>query len=99
MSIPVECNQEPGECIPVINRNKCEGKETCAKVCPYNVFSIGILPKEERSALSLTGKMKGFGHGWKQAFVTNSAACRACRLCIQYCPEKAITLEKNIPGH
>ncbi|MDH4200062.1 MAG: ferredoxin family protein [Spirochaetia bacterium] len=91
-----DCTQEPGKCIPVINRNKCEGKEDCKEVCPYNVFTIGILPKEDRSILNFVGKIKGYAHGWKQAFVTNGDDCRACMLCVQKCPEKAITLVKSI---
>ncbi len=46
-----EFQQEPGVFGPIINRNKCEGKADCVEVCPYDVFAMGILPKEERSDL------------------------------------------------
>ncbi len=92
----VECKQEPGVFIPVVNRERCEGKAECELACPYDVFTIGILPKESRTGLSLTGRMKGYAHGWKQALVTNGVACRECGECVKYCPEKAITLKRMI---
>jgi NAD-dependent dihydropyrimidine dehydrogenase PreA subunit len=90
-----DCKQEPGVFAPIIDRNKCEGKADCVKVCPYAVFTMGILPKEERADLALIGKIKGFGHGWEQSFATNVGGCRACGLCVQSCPEKAITLNNT----
>ncbi len=86
------CRQAPGVMVPVIERNRCEGKAACVAVCPTNVFVIGVLPKEQRSALSLRGRLKGFGHGWKQAFTPNAAACEACGKCVEACPEEAISL-------
>lgn len=86
------CRQAPGVMVPVIDRNRCEGKAACVAVCPTNVFVIGVLPKEQRSALSLRGRLKGFGHGWKQAFTPNAAACEACGKCVEACPEEAIRL-------
>ena len=86
------CRQAPGVMVPVIERNRCEGKAACVAVCPTNVFVIGVLPKEQRSALSLRGRLKGFGHGWKQAFTPNAAACEACGKCVEACPEEVISL-------
>ena len=88
------CKHEPGRFAPVINRNRCEGKEDCAAVCPYQVFTIGKLPADERGQLTLLGKLKGFAHGWQQAFASNADACHACGLCVAACPEQAITLVK-----
>lgn len=90
----VDCKHQPGVFMPVIDRNRCEGKEDCVAACPYQVFTMGTLAKEERKELSFTGKLKGFGHQWKQAFATNVEACRACGLCVTSCPEKAITLRR-----
>ena len=88
------CKQEPGVFAPVIDRNKCEGKADCVAVCPKSVFAIDLLPKAERAELSLKGKIKGFAHGWKQAFMPNLGACEACGLCISACPENAISLQR-----
>ena len=86
------CKQAPGTFAPVIDRNRCEGKGDCVKVCPNNVFALGVLPKSERGSLSLKGKVKAFAHGWKQAFLPNRAGCEACGLCVAACPEDAIKL-------
>jgi 4Fe-4S ferredoxin len=90
----INCKQEAGIFVPVIDTNRCEGKADCVVVCPYDVFKMGILPVEDRRSLSLKGKVKGFAHGWKQAFAVNADACRACGLCVSACPEKAIKLAR-----
>ena len=87
-----ECKQAAGVFTPVVDRNRCEGKEQCVKVCPYHVFSLLTVPRGERSGLTLRGKVKGYVHGWQQAYAIDSAACRACGLCVSACPEKAIAL-------
>ncbi|WAC71289.1 ferredoxin family protein [Roseateles sp. SL47] len=91
------CRQPPGRLVPAIDRNRCEGKGDCLAVCPYGVFEIGILPREDRAGLSLVGKLKGFGHGWRQAFTPQADACRACGHCVTACPERAITLVRAVP--
>ena len=89
------CRAAAGKFRPSIDRNRCEGKADCVAVCPYDVFEIGVLPPQERSGLSWRGKLKGFGHGWKQAFLKNEGACRACALCVEACPEQAIKLVRS----
>jgi NAD-dependent dihydropyrimidine dehydrogenase PreA subunit len=79
----------------VIDRNRCEGKGDCVRVCPNKVFELGVLPKSERGSLSFIGKVKGLAHGWNQAFMPNLRACEACGLCVSSCPEKAITLTRT----
>jgi NAD-dependent dihydropyrimidine dehydrogenase PreA subunit len=88
------CKQAPGVMVPVIDRNRCEGKAACVAVCPVQVFVVGVLPSGERAGLSLRGRLKGFGHGWKQAFTPNAAACEACGKCVDACAEQAITLAR-----
>ena len=88
----VLCKQTPGQFVPLIDRNRCEGKGDCVEVCPKQVFALGVLAKPERQRRSWLGKVKGFAHGWKQAFMPNASACEACGLCVAACPEQAITL-------
>ena len=93
-----ECMQEAGTFVPVIDRNRCEGKAECVKVCPTGVFKVDSLPREMRSNLSFMGKIKGVAHKWQQALLVNAGACEACGLCIKACPEEAITLARAEPG-
>ena len=93
MSI-VECKQPAGVVRPEIDRNRCEGKEDCKRVCPHDVFDIRVLTKAERSELPFFGRLKAAAHGNRQAFAVRAEACHACGLCVQACPERAIRLVK-----
>lgn len=88
------CTRDAGIFAPVIDRGRCDGKSDCVVVCPYNVFDLGILPPEARTGLSVMARIKGTLHGWTQSFAVNADACRACGLCVQACPEKAIRLTR-----
>lgn len=87
------CQEVSGRVAPVVDRNRCEGKEDCVRVCPYNVFELGTISSEQRKALSFMGKLKAWGHGGRQAFVVQPLACHACKLCVDACPENALTLQ------
>jgi 4Fe-4S ferredoxin len=89
-----DCKHDAGVMAPVIDRNKCEGKADCVVVCPFDVFELGRLSVDDRRFLSFKGKVKGFLHGWEQAFSVNPDACRACGLCVSACPENAIKLQR-----
>ena len=89
---PESCTGKPGKVAPVVDRNRCEAKEDCVRVCPYDVFEIRPLSREDRASLSWFGTLKAWAHGNKQAFVVRPESCHACRLCVDACPEKAITL-------
>jgi NAD-dependent dihydropyrimidine dehydrogenase PreA subunit len=86
------CRGEAGKVAPVVNRNRCEAKADCVRVCPFGVFEIRTLTAEERTALSWLGRLKTWAHGGKQAFVVKPEACHACGLCIEACPEDALRL-------
>lgn len=89
------CKQPAGAVAPVIDRNRCEGKEDCVRVCPYDVFEIRKLGAEERAGLSFLGRIKASAHGNRQAFAVRADQCHACGLCVSACPEHAIRLAKS----
>ena len=91
--MPVECKGQPGKVAPVVDRNRCEAKAECVRVCPYNVFEIRSLSTQDRASLSMRGKLKAWAHGNQQAFVVRPADCHACQLCVKACPEQALRLE------
>jgi NAD-dependent dihydropyrimidine dehydrogenase PreA subunit len=86
------CKQKPGVFHPVVDRDACEGRGDCVRVCPVSVFAVDTLPSEERRGLGFKGRIKGFAHRWQQALLINPAACEACGLCVEACPESALTL-------
>lgn len=94
MALPTSenCDADAGKLVPVIDRNRCEGKEDCVRVCPYEVFEINKLGASELGTMSLLGRVKALFHGNRQAFAVRAGDCHACGLCVQACPEKAIKL-------
>jgi len=86
------CTDVSGRVAPVVDRDRCEGKADCVRVCPFNVFELGTLNAKQRSELTLVGRLKALAHGGKQAFVVNPLACHACQLCVNACPEHALHL-------
>ena len=87
-----ECEGEAGRVAPVVDRNRCEAKADCVRVCPFDVFEIRGLTPADRSSLSMAGKLKAWAHGNRQAFVVRADDCHACQLCIAACPEQALHL-------
>jgi NAD-dependent dihydropyrimidine dehydrogenase PreA subunit len=86
--------KELGLLQPVIDRNRCEGKEECVLVCPYAVFELKTLSASERASLSVFGRAKAFFHGYQQAFAVRADQCHACGACVSACSEHAITLQR-----
>ena len=93
-----DCAPKSGLVVPVIDRNRCEAKADCVRVCPYHVFAIGKLGAEDKATLSLRGRLKSFFHGGKQAFTPRADQCHACGLCVAACPENAISLVPAAPA-
>jgi len=88
------CTQPAGVVAPVVDTSRCEGKQDCVRVCPYDVFEVRKLTAEERRVLPLLSRFKVSVHGGKQAFVVNGNTCHSCGLCVAACPEHAIRLAR-----
>jgi NAD-dependent dihydropyrimidine dehydrogenase PreA subunit len=86
------CRAARGRYFPVIDRNRCEGKAACVKVCPHDVFEVRTIEAEDYEALSLVGRLKSIVHGKKTVYTPRASQCQACGLCVVACPEKAIAL-------
>jgi NAD-dependent dihydropyrimidine dehydrogenase PreA subunit len=87
-----ECRGTPGKVVPLVDRNRCEAKEDCVAVCPYQVFEVRSLAPEDRAGLSVVGRLKAWAHGGRQAYVVRPDDCHACQRCVEACPEEAIRL-------
>jgi NAD-dependent dihydropyrimidine dehydrogenase PreA subunit len=74
-----------------VNPLRCEGKKTCAQVCPEGVFKMERAP----TSLPILVLVKVYVHGGRQAIVANEAACTACMKCVEVCPEDAITVRAD----
>lgn len=97
MGETADCKQAPGLFVPVIDRNRCEGKGPCVPACPYDVLEMGVIGAAEKRGLSLAGRLKAFVHGGEQVFAVAPDRCRACGHCVRACPEHAITLARARP--
>src|ERR1700733_12526404 len=79
---------------PVIDRNRCEGKAECVKICPEDVFEVRRIDDADFAELGFFGKMKSRAHKRMTAYTPRADACATCGLCVTACPEDAIRLER-----
>lgn len=86
--------QAPGRFVPVIDRNRCEGKGPCVPACPHDVLTTGVLDRQTRASLTLVGRVRAWAHGGRQVQVIRPEACHACGACVRVCPEQALTLAR-----
>jgi NAD-dependent dihydropyrimidine dehydrogenase PreA subunit len=87
-----ECRVAPGGYRPLIDRAKCEGKQDCVAVCPYDVFEVRRMDDADFAALGFFAKLKSRAHKRQTAYTPRQDRCQACGLCVVACPEKAISL-------
>lgn len=80
---------------PVVDFSRCEGKDACAKICPYDVFDVRRIALSDYQKLSFIAKIKNRAHGGKVAYTPHADQCHACGLCVKACPERAIKLVKT----
>lgn len=96
-SLPrAHCHDTGAQVMPVIDLNRCGGKEDCVMVCPFNVLEMRDIADADRDQLNLKGKIKTFFFKQK-AYVRDPNLCHGCGLCVQVCPEKAIKLTRRTP--
>lgn len=81
---------QTGRVMPVVDFNRCEGKDACVAVCPYDVFEVRKIDPSDYRDLSFVGKIKSYVHGGMVAYTPHADQCRACGLCVKACPERAI---------
>ncbi len=84
----------PGVVKPVVDFHRCEGKDACVKVCPYDVFDVRKIDRSDYQELFFMAKIKNRIHGGMVAYTSHADQCRACGLCVKACPEHAIKLVK-----
>ena len=90
--LPSQCEPEAGRLIPIIDRNRCDGKQDCVAVCPFDVFAMHRLTALDLAMFSVSPrKAHKLVSKW-QAFTVRAEACHACNLCVVACPEDAIRL-------
>jgi len=90
------CDETPRRLIPVVSLTRCETKGPCLEVCPYSVFEIRSLTQKDWDTIpSKFSRLKVWLGGSRASFVARPDDCHACGLCVQACPEKAITLTKH----
>jgi 4Fe-4S ferredoxin len=93
-----KCRADAAAWVPVVDREKCEGKAECVGVCPYSVFELGTLTDVEYRSLGFVGRAKARHHDLRTARTPRAAECRACGLCVVACPEDAVTLVRAASG-
>ncbi|WP_213879008.1 ferredoxin family protein [Pseudomonas sp. dw_358] len=88
----LDTNRPSGRVIPVVDFSRCEGKDACVIVCPYDVFKVQPIEPSDYKQLSFLAKIKNRVHRGLVAYTPNADQCHACGLCVTACPEQAIKL-------
>jgi|HubBroStandDraft_2_1064218.scaffolds.fasta_scaffold259259_2 4Fe-4S ferredoxin len=93
--LPSQCEPEAGRLIPIIDRSRCDGKQDCVAVCPFDVFAMQRLTALDLAMFSVPPRKAHKLVGKWQAFTVRAEACHACNLCVVACPENAIRLVRR----
>ena len=88
-----------GEKIPVIDYNKCTGQGICVEVCPEDIFEIRNLGQiqlcEETKTVGFCPEPK-YTTKDRRSYPVNIDNCTECGICVDKCPEMAITLVEKV---
>lgn len=76
--------------IAVIDEEKCTGCGKCAEECPRSC--IALLEQDATTYAACRNQDKG-----KAVLSVCTSGCISCKLCEKTCPEKAITMQDNLP--
>ena len=76
--------------IAKIDPEKCTACKACINACPMNIISL--VPYDKTHKVKCSNKDKG-----KTAMDVCKVSCIACGMCEKSCPNKAITVNNNIP--
>jgi 4Fe-4S ferredoxin len=93
--LPSQCEPEAGRLIPIIDRSRCDGKQDCVAVCPFDVFAMQRLTALDLAMFSVPPRKAHKLVGKWQASTVRAEACHACNLCVVACPENAIRLVRR----
>jgi len=93
--LPSQCEPEAGRLIPIIDRSRCDGKQDCVAVCPFDVFAMQRFTALDLATFSVPLRKAHKLVGKWQAFTVRAEACHACNLCVVACPENAIRLVRR----
>ena len=87
--------QNTGKKVPVIDYNKCTGQGVCVEICPENIFEIRNLDQimycEDTKTTGLCPEPR-YDTKKDRSYPVNIDNCTECGICIDKCPEHAITL-------
>jgi NAD-dependent dihydropyrimidine dehydrogenase PreA subunit len=91
-----DCRAPPGQWRPSVDHGRCEAKQDCVDVCPYDVFEVRRIDDGDFARLSILGRLKSLAHRRQTAYAPGADRCHACGLCVVSCPEKAIALVRTL---
>ena len=87
-----DCPGPRGAWTPVIDHRTCEAKRACVEACPYDVLGVQQISRADWHDIGTIGRLRSRVHGRLTAYAVTPDACRGCGLCVEVCPEDAITV-------
>lgn len=76
--------------IAKVDEDKCKACSKCVAACPKHLISL--IPESQPVRVKCSSPERA-----KQVMQACDVGCRGCTLCAKVCPQKAITMENNLP--